>query len=184
MFDMGLIDRIPKLAIIQAEGCSPMVNAFKAGKDVAEPVIPDTRIIILSTGDPGKIVHLSLESITQSIWRHDGIRDGCRSLCRHALARQERRNGCRAGNRGRLRRSRKTDQQRDDRAGRERCRQLHRSHLPGRKACARRPVGCGRAPERGPVPCAARRSAGRARKPGRERPPPFCWWMTTQTMPC
>jgi threonine synthase len=54
MFDMGLIDRIPKLAIIQAEGCSPMIQAFKAGKDTAEPVIPDTRIIILSTGDPGK----------------------------------------------------------------------------------------------------------------------------------
>jgi len=54
MFAMGLIDRIPKLAVIQSEGCAPMVNAFKAGKDVAEPVIPDTRIIILSTGDPGK----------------------------------------------------------------------------------------------------------------------------------
>ncbi len=54
MFDMGLINRIPKLAIIQAEGCSPMVQAFKAGKDTAQPVIPDTRIIILSTGDPGK----------------------------------------------------------------------------------------------------------------------------------
>lgn len=50
---MGLIDRIPRLAIIQAEGCSPMVRAFKAGKDTAEPVIPDTSIIILSTGDPG-----------------------------------------------------------------------------------------------------------------------------------
>ncbi len=54
MFDMGLIDRIPKLAIIQAEGCSPMIKAFKAGKETAESVIPDTRIIILSTGDPGK----------------------------------------------------------------------------------------------------------------------------------
>ncbi len=54
MFEMGLIHKIPKLAIIQAEGCSPMVQAFKAGKDTAEPVIPDTRIIILSTGDPGK----------------------------------------------------------------------------------------------------------------------------------
>jgi threonine synthase len=54
MFYMGLIDRIPKLAVIQAEGCSPMVKAFKAGKDAAEAVIPDTRIIILSTGDPGK----------------------------------------------------------------------------------------------------------------------------------
>jgi threonine synthase len=54
MFDMGLIHRIPKIAIIQAAGCSPMVKAFKAGKDVADAVIPDTRIIILSTGDPGK----------------------------------------------------------------------------------------------------------------------------------
>lgn len=53
LFNMGLINKIPKLAIIQAEGCAPMVRAFKAGKAVAEPVIPDTRIIILSTGDPG-----------------------------------------------------------------------------------------------------------------------------------
>lgn len=54
LYEMGLIHKIPKLAIIQAEGCAPMVHAFKAGKDVAEPIIPDTRIIILSTGDPGK----------------------------------------------------------------------------------------------------------------------------------
>lgn len=54
LFNMGLINHIPKLAIIQAEGCAPMVNAFKAGKEIADPVIPETSIIILSTGDPGK----------------------------------------------------------------------------------------------------------------------------------
>src|SRR5512145_2181301 len=54
MYSMGLINQIPKLGIIQAEGCAPMVNAFKEGKETAEPVVPDTRIIILSTGDPGK----------------------------------------------------------------------------------------------------------------------------------
>jgi threonine synthase len=54
LYNMGLIDRIPKLAVIQSEGCAPMVKAFKAGKAVAEAVIPDTRIIILSTGDPGE----------------------------------------------------------------------------------------------------------------------------------
>jgi threonine synthase len=54
MLNMGLIDHIPKLAVIQAEGCSPMVKAFRAGKDTAEPEIPDTCIIILATGDPGK----------------------------------------------------------------------------------------------------------------------------------
>jgi threonine synthase len=69
LFNMGLIKRIPKLAIIQAEGCSPMVQAFKAGKDVAEPVIPDTRIIILSTGDPGKS-YTYLWNITQA---HGGV---------------------------------------------------------------------------------------------------------------
>jgi threonine synthase len=54
MFTMGLIDKMPKLAVIQAEGCAPMVRAFKTGQDTAEPVIPSTRITILSTGDPGK----------------------------------------------------------------------------------------------------------------------------------
>lgn len=53
LYNMGLINRIPKLGIIQAEGCAPMVNAFRAGLDQAAAVIPDTRIIVLSTGDPG-----------------------------------------------------------------------------------------------------------------------------------
>jgi threonine synthase len=54
LFDMGLINKVPKLAIIQTEGCAPMVEAFKAGKDVAQAIVPNTSIIILSTGDPGK----------------------------------------------------------------------------------------------------------------------------------
>lgn len=53
LYDLGLIDRIPALGVIQAEGCAPMVKAFRAGQDVATPVIPETRIAILSTGDPG-----------------------------------------------------------------------------------------------------------------------------------
>src|SRR5512142_1423015 len=68
MLSMGLIDRIPKMAIIQAEGCAPMVTAFKAGKDVADAVIPTTNIIILSTGDPGK-AYTYLWQITQ---KHGG----------------------------------------------------------------------------------------------------------------
>ncbi len=50
----GLIDRVPKLAIVQAEGCAPMVKAWQLGRDKAEPVQPDTLITVLSTGDPGK----------------------------------------------------------------------------------------------------------------------------------
>ena len=55
MAEMGLIERIPKVAIIQAEGCAPMVQAWRARKVKADPIIPQTRIAILSTGDPGKI---------------------------------------------------------------------------------------------------------------------------------
>jgi threonine synthase len=55
LFEMGLIDRIPKIGIIQVDGCAPMVRAFKKKKDKADPVIPETRIAILSTGDPGQV---------------------------------------------------------------------------------------------------------------------------------
>ena len=51
---MGLIDHLPRLAVIQAEGCDPMVRAWKAEADVAEPIVPTTRIYTLSTGDPGR----------------------------------------------------------------------------------------------------------------------------------
>lgn len=50
---LGLIDRIPKLAIVQVDGCSPMVKAFQDGTDIAEPVVPHTLIDVLSTGNPG-----------------------------------------------------------------------------------------------------------------------------------
>jgi threonine synthase len=52
---MGWIDRIPAMANIQAEGCAPMVHAWKQGMDVAEPVhSPRTHIATLATGDPGR----------------------------------------------------------------------------------------------------------------------------------
>lgn len=50
---MGLIDKLPKLAIVQAMGCSPMVQAFHADAERATPVIPKTLIHVLATGDPG-----------------------------------------------------------------------------------------------------------------------------------
>jgi threonine synthase len=54
LLDMGLVDRMPKLACIQAEGCAPMVHSFRKGLKEAEPVLnPRTRIITLATGSPG-----------------------------------------------------------------------------------------------------------------------------------
>ena len=76
MFEMRLINKVPKLAVIQAEGCSPMVQAFKAGKDTASPVIPDTRIIILSTGDPGK-AYTYLWNLTQ---KYGGVMESVTDL--------------------------------------------------------------------------------------------------------
>jgi len=53
LYKMGLIDRVPKIGVVQVAGCSPMVQAFAAGKSTADPVTPETRITVLSTGDPG-----------------------------------------------------------------------------------------------------------------------------------
>ena len=53
LYDMGLTDRIPKLGIIQTSGCAPMVQAMAADQEMATPVVPKSRIVVLSTGDPG-----------------------------------------------------------------------------------------------------------------------------------
>ena len=34
---LGLVDRMPRLVVVQAEGCAPIVRAFEAGEDTAEP---------------------------------------------------------------------------------------------------------------------------------------------------
>jgi threonine synthase len=89
LLSMGLIDRVPKLGIIQAEGCSPMVKAFKAGKDVADPVVPDTCIIILSTGDPGK-AYTYLWNLTQQFGgTMESVSDAEAFAAMRALAKSE-----------------------------------------------------------------------------------------------
>jgi threonine synthase len=52
---MGLADRMPKLACIQAAGCAPMVNSYEKGLlDRVEPVLnPQTLVITIATGNPG-----------------------------------------------------------------------------------------------------------------------------------
>ena len=63
---MGLTNHIPQMAIIQAEGCSPMVQAWKQGKETAVPVqSPNTLIATLATGDPGRTYTLLRHYITK-----------------------------------------------------------------------------------------------------------------------
>lgn len=62
--EMGWTDRLPKTAIIQAEGCSPMVHAWKQGRSQAIPVrSPNTLITTLATGDPGRTYTLLRENM-------------------------------------------------------------------------------------------------------------------------
>ncbi len=62
---MGIIDRIPNIAIIQAEGCSPMVPAWKSNRPTAQPVLfPTTHIETLATGDPGKTYEILFEKLS------------------------------------------------------------------------------------------------------------------------
>lgn len=55
MVEMGWTDKVPAVAIIQADGCAPMVHAWKQDRDQALPVKnPQTLIETLATGDPGR----------------------------------------------------------------------------------------------------------------------------------
>ena len=53
LYEMGLTDRMPKLGIIQVSGCAPMVRAFAQDHAKATPIVPNTLIHVLATGDPG-----------------------------------------------------------------------------------------------------------------------------------
>ncbi len=69
LYQMGLIDRLPKIAVIQAEGCAPMVSAFKAGRTEPEIVSqPNTHIATLATGNPG----IAYTLLRQIILEHGG----------------------------------------------------------------------------------------------------------------
>jgi len=69
LYDMGLADRIPKLACIQASGCAPMAHSFKQGLEIAEPVTnPQTLITTVATGYPG----LAYTFLRQIVLKHGG----------------------------------------------------------------------------------------------------------------
>lgn len=69
MMMLGLVDRMPKLANIQATGCAPMVHSFNKGLDEAEPVLnPQTRVITIATGTPGP----AYKYLSQVVRNHGG----------------------------------------------------------------------------------------------------------------
>jgi threonine synthase len=90
LYALGLIDRLPKLACIQASGCAPMVLSFRKGLTKAEPVTnPQTVITTVATGDPG----LAYTYLQQVVREHGGAfeavsdEDGFRAM--HVMAKMD-----------------------------------------------------------------------------------------------
>jgi threonine synthase len=87
---MGLIDKLPAIAVVQAEGCAPMVQAWNAGKDKAEPVTsPRTHIETLATGDPGRTYTLLYKQVKESGGTFESVSDEEAFRAMHVLAKME-----------------------------------------------------------------------------------------------
>ncbi len=88
--EMGLVDRIPAIAVIQAEGCAPMVQSFKAGLDTAIPVAtPKTYIETLATGDPGRSYTLLRDHVLETQGTFESVTDEEAFRAMHVLAKME-----------------------------------------------------------------------------------------------
>ena len=87
---MGLIDRVPAMALIQSAGCAPMVEAFKQGLEQAVPVTePRTHIETLATGDPGYAYTLLRQRIAESGGTFESVADEEAFRAMHVLAKME-----------------------------------------------------------------------------------------------
>ncbi len=59
MYDFGIVDKMPKMGMIQSTGCAPMVQAYERNQRIATPIEnPETIIATLATGNPGRAYEL------------------------------------------------------------------------------------------------------------------------------
>jgi threonine synthase len=87
---LGLIDHIPALAPIQADGCAPMVLSWKKGLEKAEPVLsPQTRIETLATGDPGRTYTMLRRQVNETNGVFESVSDEDAFRAMHVLAKME-----------------------------------------------------------------------------------------------
>ncbi|HSL29730.1 MAG TPA: pyridoxal-phosphate dependent enzyme [Anaerolineales bacterium] len=87
---LGLIDRIPAIGPIQAEGCAPMVTSWKKGLEKAEPVLsPKTRIETLATGDPGRTYVMLRSQVNETHGAFESVSDEDAFRAMHVLAKLE-----------------------------------------------------------------------------------------------
>lgn len=76
LYRMGFIPKVPKLGIVQAAGCAPMVTAFQHNQEKATPVIPQTLITVLATGDPSYAYELLRKNLLATGGAMVAIEDG------------------------------------------------------------------------------------------------------------
>jgi threonine synthase len=88
--NLGMIDRIPAIAPIQADGCAPMVESWKKGLEKAEPVLsPKTRIETLATGDPGRTYTMLHKQVNETHGVFESVSDEDAFRAMHVLAKME-----------------------------------------------------------------------------------------------
>jgi threonine synthase len=88
--ELGLIDRIPAIAPIQADGCAPMVLSWKKGLEKAEPVLsPKTRIETLATGEPGRTYTMLRDQVNETGGVFESVSDEDAFRAMHVLAKME-----------------------------------------------------------------------------------------------
>ena len=86
--DAGLLTgEVPTMCGAQAEGCSPVAQAFAAGTDVCRPVKPDTIAKSLAIGNPADGPYAVEPRAAHR--RLDRERDRRRDPCRHPAARRD-----------------------------------------------------------------------------------------------
>lgn len=87
---MGLVDRLPKLACLQVAGCAPMAQAFKRGQRAPLDVThPHTDINVLATGLPGQAYEVLFDLIAQHGGAFEMVNDAAAFRAMHALAKIE-----------------------------------------------------------------------------------------------
>ena len=90
MLKMGLIRSVPAIAAIQAEGCAPMVHAWRQNLEEAAPVTnPKTHIETLATGTPGRAYPILRKILQEDRGVFESVTDQEAYRAMHMLAKME-----------------------------------------------------------------------------------------------
>jgi threonine synthase len=90
MIQMGFTDRLPGIIAVQAEGCAPMVHAWKDDLEEAIPVTnPKTHIETLATGTPGRSYGLLRKQMKEHGGLFESVTDEEAFRAMHVLAKME-----------------------------------------------------------------------------------------------